>query len=212
MNSSITQKVGHLAWCALVALSIAEQDGFIRSEIQKNLFLTRWLATAQKQRRFCREVATDINGLLQQGRTLGVRAKLHQKLDYLYRSCTGKLSEQTDLFRLTYALGSVEEKGFYYQLLSEKEWVGRYAAIMDNTVNAIYVTRSALDKAFDPKGRQIAPLPTKISGNIETIREIFHACNWYLTTTSDTATSCLYHLNQITAKNNNPLSTPETAL
>ena len=160
MNNPITQKVGHLAWCALVALSIAEQDGFIRSEVQKNLFLTRWLAIAQKQRRFCREVATDINGLLQQGRKLGIRAKLHQKLEYLYRSCTGKLSEQTALFRLTYTLESTKEKGFYYQLLSEKEW----------------------------GDRQIAPLPTKISGDIETIRALFHACNWYLTTTPDKAT------------------------
>lgn len=211
MNKSITQKVGHLAWCALVALSIAEQDGFIRSEVQKNLFLTRWLVTAQKQRRFCREVATDINGLLQQGRTLGIRAKLHQKLEYLYRSCTGKLSDQTDLFRLTYALGSAKEKGFCYQLLSEKEWAGRYAVITDSTGNVIYVTRSSLDNAFDPAGRQIAPLPTKISGDTETIREIFHACNWLLTTTPDTAGSCLYHLNKTTAKNNNPLYTSETA-
>lgn len=40
----------------------------------------------------------------QPGRTLGVRARLRHKLDYLWRSCTGELSEQNDLFRLTYAL------------------------------------------------------------------------------------------------------------
>ncbi|MEX5486954.1 DUF2913 family protein [Proteus mirabilis] len=46
--------------------------------------LIRWLATAKKQRRFDRDVTPDIDWLLQQGRTLGSRAKLPQKLDYLY--------------------------------------------------------------------------------------------------------------------------------
>ncbi len=55
--------------------------------------LIRWLATAKKQRRFDRDVTPDIDWLLQQGRTLGSRAKLPQKLDYLYRSCTGALHE-----------------------------------------------------------------------------------------------------------------------
>ncbi len=42
--------------------------------------------------------------LLKQGRQLGVSAKLASKLNYLWRSCTGELSEQNDLFRLTYAM------------------------------------------------------------------------------------------------------------
>ena len=46
----LTEKSGHLAWCALVALALAS------------------------------------------------------KLNYLWRSCTGELSEQNDLFRLTLSL------------------------------------------------------------------------------------------------------------
>lgn len=64
----------------------------MNSDAQANLFLTRWLATAQKQRRFPREIAPDIEWLLKKGRTLGVNAKLGNKLDYLWRSCTGELS------------------------------------------------------------------------------------------------------------------------
>ncbi|EFA4912234.1 hypothetical protein C2C86_20690 [Escherichia coli] len=45
MTLTITQKSGHFAWCALVALHLAEQDGQVKSDIQKNLFLIRWLAT-----------------------------------------------------------------------------------------------------------------------------------------------------------------------
>lgn len=37
--------------CALVALALARQDGGALSPAQENLFLTRWLAIALKQRR-----------------------------------------------------------------------------------------------------------------------------------------------------------------
>ncbi|HCM8928531.1 TPA: DUF2913 family protein, partial [Salmonella enterica subsp. enterica serovar Paratyphi B] len=89
---TLTEKSGHLAWCALVALALVRQDGGALSPAQENLFLTRWLATALKQRRFSREVTPDIEWLLKQGRQMGVSAKLASKLDYLWRSCTGELS------------------------------------------------------------------------------------------------------------------------
>ncbi len=69
---TLTEKSGHLAWCALVALALARQDGSVQSPAQENLFLTRWLATALKQRRFARVVSPDIEWLLKQGRQLGV--------------------------------------------------------------------------------------------------------------------------------------------
>ncbi|MCP6612157.1 DUF2913 family protein, partial [Klebsiella pneumoniae] len=48
---NLTEKSAHLAWCALVALALARQNGDVVSPVQENLFLTRWLATALKQRR-----------------------------------------------------------------------------------------------------------------------------------------------------------------
>ncbi|SSM99312.1 integrase [Klebsiella pneumoniae] len=74
MNQS--GKSAHLAWCALVALALARQNGDVVSPAQENLFLTRWLATALRQRRFSRDVASDIEWLLKQGRQLGVNAQL----------------------------------------------------------------------------------------------------------------------------------------
>lgn len=56
---TLTEKTGHLAWCALVALALARQAQGERSPAQENLFLTRWLAAALKQRRFPRDVAQD---------------------------------------------------------------------------------------------------------------------------------------------------------
>ena len=79
---TLTEKTGHLAWCALVALALARQEQGELSPAQENLFLTRWLAAALKQRRFSRDVAQDIGWLLNQGRLLGVRAKLADKLGY----------------------------------------------------------------------------------------------------------------------------------
>jgi hypothetical protein len=69
------EKTGHLAWCALIALLTAREDGLVASESQENLFITRWFAQVKKQRRFSRDVATDVDWILNQGRTLGVRAR-----------------------------------------------------------------------------------------------------------------------------------------
>lgn len=200
MSQNIPRKTGHFAWCALIALHLARRDGRIHSDMQKNLFLMRWLATAKKQRRFDRDVTPDIDWLLQQGRTLGSRAKLPQKLDYLYRSCTGALHEQSDLFRLTYAFESAKEAGFSYQILNNKAWHGRYALIPDNTRNALYLFNVALDAAFDSNGKQIARLPVKISGDIAGFTALLKSCGWQLNPAQETAMPFLYSL---TANNEN---------
>ncbi|MFP2428865.1 DUF2913 family protein [Enterobacter ludwigii] len=64
-------KAGHLTWCAQIALHTAREDGTVSSESQENLFITRWFAQAKKQRWFTRDVATDIDWILNQGRTQG---------------------------------------------------------------------------------------------------------------------------------------------
>ncbi len=61
---TLTEKSGHLAWCALVAYALARQDGGAISPAKENLYLTRWLATALKQWRFSRDVTPDIEWLL----------------------------------------------------------------------------------------------------------------------------------------------------
>ena len=155
---TLTQKSAHLAWCALAALAFARQDGTVSSAAQENLFLTRWLAIALKQRRFYREVAPDIEWRLKQGRQYGVSAKLAGKLDYLWRSCTGELSQQNDLFRLTYALEMAKDMCWAYRLLSDREWSGRHATILNAGVDGIYLSRTNLDAAFDDDGQQLIPV------------------------------------------------------
>ncbi len=171
-------KSGHLAWCGLIALALARQDGGVRSAAQANLFLTRWLATALKQRRFPREVSQDISWLLAQGRRHGIKARLPEKMDYLWRSCSGELSEQNDLFRLTYALETAKDMLWNYRLLNDREWAGRYAVTLNAGVNGIYLSRTHLDAAFDDNGRQINPLLTRLTGNVADLMPLFSRCGW----------------------------------
>ncbi|TNL02319.1 hypothetical protein CYD30_27105 [Kosakonia cowanii] len=175
---TLTEKSGHLAWCALVALALARQSGDVLSSAQENLFLTRWLATALKQRRFPREINQDIEWLLKQGRQLGVSAKLASKLNYLWHSCTGELSEQNDLFRLTYALETAKDMHWNYRLLSDREWTGRYAVVLSAGVNGIYLSRTNLDVAFDDSGQQINPLTARLTGNVPGVVKLFNRCGW----------------------------------
>lgn len=175
---TLTEKSGHLAWCALVALALARQSGDVLSSAQENLFLTRWLATALKQRRFPREINQDIEWLLKQGRQLGVSAKLASKLNYLWHSCTGELSEQNDLFRLTCALETAKDMHWNYRLLSDREWTGRYAVVLSAGVNGIYLSRTNLDVAFDDSGQQINPLTARLTGNVPGVVKLFNRCGW----------------------------------
>lgn len=178
ITETMTEKSGHLAWCALIALQLARHDGLVNSESQENIFLTRWLATALKQHRFPREVATDIQWLLKQGQMYGTRARLRHKLDYLWRSCSGDLSKQNDLFRLTYAIETAKEMQWIYQLLSDREWSGRHALVINANVNGIYLSRSSIDLAFSDEGRQIAPLVAKLTGNLAALEKLLQRCGW----------------------------------
>ena len=175
---AMTDRTGHLAWCALVALALARQNGDVLSAAQENLFLTRWLATVLKQRRFSRDVAPDIEWLLKQGRQLGVSAKLASKLNYLWHSCTGELTEQNDLFRLTCALETAKDMHWNYRLLSDREWSGRNAVALSAGVNGIYLSRANLDVAFDDRGRQINPLTARLTGNVAGVMKVFTRCGW----------------------------------
>lgn len=182
---SLTEKSGHLAWCALIALALARKDGTVRSAAQENLFLTRWLASAQKQRRFSRDVAPDIDWLLKQGRQYGVKAQLVGKLDYLWQACSGTLTEQNAFGRLTFIMEAAKDMGWIYQLLTDREWSGRYAKNLNSSVNGIYVSQTSLAAAFDAQGRQVKPLMARLTGNVAGLEQLFDRCGWKLVAESN---------------------------
>jgi hypothetical protein len=168
--------VSHLAWCGLIALHTARRDGVATSPAQDNLFLTRWLATAEKQRRFPRTLASDISWLLKEGREKGLRADLPGKLDYLWRAGNGNLQGQNDLFRLQHALQAVKLTGWIYMVLAESEWSGRRQ--LRPSVSGIYLNRHALDAGFDEHGRQRIPLPARITGELPALDKLLQRSGW----------------------------------
>lgn len=193
-----TQKAGHVAWCALVALRLAIFDGLPLSEGQKNLFLTRWLATAQKQRRFHRDTAKDVEWLLKQGRTHGMNANLVGKLEYLWYASTGELSEQNDLFRLKYALETAQNMQWIYRILSDREWSGRHAVQINPAINAVMLSESSLEAAFGENGNQQEKvLFAKITGSVAGLKKLLNHCGWDMAETADSDTLNIYQLNVI---------------
>ncbi|WP_372242319.1 MULTISPECIES: DUF2913 family protein [Serratia] len=70
-TDNTTAALSHLAFCALAALGLARLDGIAGTPYAENLFLIRWLATAQKQKRFPRSVAVDIIWLLERSAPMG---------------------------------------------------------------------------------------------------------------------------------------------
>ncbi|WP_258306113.1 hypothetical protein [Enterobacter sp. CGMCC 5087] len=55
-----TKELVHLAWCILVSVGLARQEGKALSTIQTHLFIMQWLLTAQKRKIFPRILASDI--------------------------------------------------------------------------------------------------------------------------------------------------------
>lgn len=145
--------LAHLAWCALVALRFAQRNGLAQSPLMEHTFLLRWLATAQKQRRFPRTVAPDIDSLLSLGRQKGQAAGLYQRLEYLWESCSSPVKQQSDLFRLTYVIEALKAQGWLNAVITDEEWnIPALLAEYDD-VSALLVKKSDLVHHFTDDGQ-----------------------------------------------------------
>jgi hypothetical protein len=79
------QLIAEMAWCALTSLAIAQQNGECGyNGMQEHKFLSQWLTTVYKQKRFSREVAADLEELISLAKTKGQFAKLKQLLQELH--------------------------------------------------------------------------------------------------------------------------------
>lgn len=159
-----TSALSHLAFCALAALGLSRQDGVAGTPYAENLFLIRWLATAQKQKRFPKDVAIDIQWLLERGRKHGAAGKLRQHLDYLWRSCSGDLAAQSDLFRLIYATETLKDQGWDNYMMDKREWKSGVTPAPSRN-NGFYVEKTALNAAFTQDGSHFLPVHFRIVGD-----------------------------------------------
>lgn len=168
------EKTGHMVWCALIALLTASSDGRITSALQEDMFITRWLIQAKKQRRFSRDVTTDIDWILSQASSLGRQARLRDKLFKLWDTCSGELEAQSDLFRLICSMDMLRQSGWSYCVVSDREW-GRASPYQESS---ILLLKDSLEMNFSDEGEQLCPLPIRIYGVVDTLNRLLKQCGW----------------------------------
>lgn len=180
-----TDDAAHLAWCALMALHFALQDGTVTSHYAANLFLTRWLAEARRQRRFPKSVAEDINILLYHARGTGMQVDLVEKLNSMWMSCSGQYQPFSDYVRLKLAIEMIKGNQWHYIVQSEAEWQTNCGPNRGQPSNTIWMLRPSLDTGFDEEGRQIMPLKVKLGGNTLRCSELLARYQWALSDQDD---------------------------
>lgn len=158
------------AWCALVALRTAQQ-----SPLSTHAFLLRWLTVAYKQKRFTRAIASDIEALLTLGRNKGFAASLFSRLEYLWVSCTGPVTAQSDLYRLTYAIEQLKSEGWVNAVVSDREWGTEALTEEYRDIDALLVRKSALTDGFSNEGKLVAPVEFQVTGNLSACMAVFLA-------------------------------------
>ncbi|EOZ9390937.1 DUF2913 family protein [Enterobacter cancerogenus] len=166
-------ELAHFAWCTLVALRTAQQDGQALSPLSTHTFLLRWLTVAYKQKRFPRAIASDIEGLLTLGRNKGLAAGLLNRVEYLWSSCTGPVPAQSDLYRLTYAIEQLKSQGWINAVVSEEDWGSEGLAEEYSDTDALLVRKSALTHGFSDGGKLIAPIEFIVAGDLSACMAVF---------------------------------------
>ncbi|MGJ3448832.1 DUF2913 family protein [Enterobacter sp. PTB] len=186
--------LAHFSWCGLVGLRLAQQDGQALSPLTIHTFLVRWLADAQKQRRFPRSVAPDIDSLLRLGRQKGPAAGLLKRLEYLYQSCTEPVTQQSDLFRLTHAIEYLRAQGWVNAVVTDEEWLpgALYAEYAD--VSALLVRKSELQRHFTEQGQQSAQVEFIVAGDSRVVGDVLEARELRYTMGEQHAGWCLLSL------------------
>lgn len=168
--------LAHFAWCVLVALRTAQQDGQALSPLSTHAFILRWLTVAYKQKRFPRAIASDIEGLLTLGRNKGLAASLFSRLEYLWSSCTGPVSAQSDLYRLTYAIEQLKSRGWVNAAVSDRDWDNETLLVLEySDANALLVRKSALTCGFSDGGKLVAPVEFLVNGDLSACMAVFAA-------------------------------------
>lgn len=165
----------HFAWCALVALRTAQQEGQALSPLSIHAFLLRWLTVAYKQKRFPRAIASDIEGLLSLGRRQGLAASLFSRPEYLWSSSSGPVSAQSALYRLTYAIEQLKSQGWVNAVVCDGAWGNESLLVQEySDTDALLVRKSALAGGFSDEGKLVAPVEFLVTGDLPACMAVFH--------------------------------------
>lgn len=186
--------LAHFAWCALTALRLVQQEGQAHSSLTSHAFLLRWLAGAQKQRRFPRSVASDIDSLLHLGRQKGPAANLLSRLECLLQSCSEPVTQQSDLFRLTHAIEYLRSQGWVNAVVADEEWVPETLYTEYANTSALLVRKSELQRHFNELGQQTAPVAFIVAGDSRVVGDALETRELRYATGEQHAGGCLLTL------------------
>jgi len=170
-----TEELAHLAWCILVAVGLARQQGKVHSTLQTHMFIMQWLLTAQKRKLFPITLGQDIIWLQEQGKRYGPSARLYSKVEYIWLASSGELTQQSTLFRFTYMIDTLRTMGWIDWLVSAKEWEDKVK--LAGNVCAIYTPKDELHQVFTEKGELIRPMELRLTGDISGIPALLAQCH-----------------------------------
>ncbi|EBZ5774919.1 DUF2913 family protein [Salmonella enterica subsp. enterica serovar Redlands] len=160
-----TPAIAHLAWCALVALALAQQDGKAGSPFSTHAFLLHWLSTAQKQRRFPRSIVQKLEMLVNLGRQKGIAANLHDNLTAIWQASV--LAQQdSSLLRLVSSIKQLKAKKWVNDAIIDEEWHIPTLLKEYSHISALLVKKSELHHHFDDEGTLLGGLAFLVIGNI----------------------------------------------
>lgn len=167
-------ELAHLAWCIIVAVTLARREGKIQTPLQTHMFIMQWLSTAQKRKLFPKSLAQDIIWLQEQGRRSGPAARLYSKVEYIWLASSGELASQSALFRFTCIIDTLRTMGWEDYLLSDPDWQNGWKS--GSKTPAIYTKKSALHGSFTESGALIHPFEIRLTGDINGIFPLLEQC------------------------------------
>lgn len=136
--------------------------------------MLRRLTVAYKQKRFPRAIASDIESLVVLGRQKVLAAGLFSRLEYLWSSCSGPVSAQSDLFRLTYAIEQLKSQGWVNAAVSGEDSDSEALLVQKySDTDALLVRKSALTGGFSNEGKLIAPIEFLVTGDLSSCMAVF---------------------------------------
>ncbi|EAX5864792.1 DUF2913 family protein [Salmonella enterica] len=161
------------SWAALVAIKMARREGGITSGFSDHVFIMNWLATARKRKLFPRSVSSEIDWLINDGRTKGYNTGLRTKIEYIYFTCQKDVSGQAGYFRFTRAMEILKNEGWKGYLLTSAKWKALRRESFGDGENLIFMDDDEVKISFNSNGRLIRALELRVSGDIKIAETIF---------------------------------------
>lgn len=110
------------------------------------------------------------------GHQKGPAASLFSRLEYLWSSCSGPVSAQSDLYRLTYAIEQLKSQGWLNAAVSDGDWDNEALLVQEySDTDTLLVRKSALTGGFSEEGKRVAPVKFLVTGNLSACTEVFQA-------------------------------------